>query len=141
MVDRSEWTMPTASAMTRAGYTQFAPPTHIPGGSAFRREPARKLIVLVSVDDYGAAGAGVWAHASVSRSDRDPTWNEIKHARDAVFGPEAVVMQILAPSSRWLNVHAHCYHLHMRLDAETMPRALWDQHGADGSRYSTGGAR
>lgn len=101
---------------------------------AFRRG---KLTVLITVDDYetGEPGGGVWAHCSLARPDRDPTWREIKEVRDLVFGRESTCLQLLAPASSWLNVHEHCFHLWMRLDAPTVPDALWDQVGADGSAY------
>jgi hypothetical protein len=96
-----------------------------------------KLTVALTVDDYetGEPGQGVWAHCSLARPDRDPTWGEIKEVRDLVFGRESTVVQVLAPASCWLNVHEHCFHLWMRLDAPTVPEALYDQIGADGSTY------
>lgn len=103
-------------------------------GVVFLRGP---LQVIVTCDDYEsfAPESGVWGHASVSRRTRDPTWEELKEVRDLVFGRESPVIQLLAPASHWLNVHTHCYHLLMRVDAETVPRALWDQVGADGATY------
>jgi hypothetical protein len=103
-------------------------------GRCFRRN---KLRILLSVDDFEhfQPGAGVWAHASLSRPDRDPSWAEIKEVRDIVFGRDRCVIQVLAPAQYWLNFHEHCFHLLMRLDAETVPRLLYDQEGCDGKAY------
>lgn len=103
---------------------------------AFRKS---NLTVLLSVDDYEAVepGAGVWVHASLARPDRDPTWGEVRLVRDAFFGPNALVAQVLAPAAQWINVHSHCLHLWMRIDALTFPAALYDQLGADGKSYTT----
>lgn len=103
----------------------------------FRRA---KLSLLITVDDFESfePGAGVWAHASLARPDRDPTWREIKEVRDLVFGKESVVIQVLAPASHWLNVHEHCFHLQMRIDAPTIPKVLYAQEvgpsSPDGAR-------
>ncbi len=130
-MSNQQWSVPSRLAgFERAEPRSFMGCTQFP----FRKG---KLSVIVTVDDYetSAPGAGVWAHASVARSDRDPTWAEIKLVRDAVFGAESVVAQVLAPASKWLNVHEHCFHLWMRIDAPTLPSPLYDQMGADGSAY------
>jgi hypothetical protein len=131
------WTVPEKLP----GFDRLPPrPAPLQAGLTFYPFRRGKLTVLVSVDDYSVLGDGVWGHCSLARPDRDPTWAEIKIVRDAVFGPEALVVQVLAPASKWLNVNSHCFHLWHRLDDWTVPTSLWDQVGADGSRY-TGGPR
>lgn len=127
----TSWTVP----FVVRGF-ETLPAREMLGGTAYAYRIG-KLSVLLTVEDHEAfePGAGVWAHCSLARPDRDPTWNEIKLVRDRFFGREAVAAQVLAPASRWLNVHEHCFHLFMRLDAPTFPSSLYEQAGADGSRY------
>jgi len=122
----SSWGMPEQIAGFMALGTQQTM------GVLLRAFQQGKLKLLLTVDDYEPfeKGAGVWAHASLSRPDRDPTWREIKMVRDLVFGPESIVVQVLAPEAKWINMHPHCFHLWMRLDAQTLPSALFDQFGS-----------
>ncbi len=101
------------------------------------REPAQRdpLRVIVTIDDYRDPAVGVWLHLSISRQTRIPSWDDLVRVRDAMGYAEFLFVQVLAPRSFWLNVHDYCMHLQSRLDRETLPRRLWDQHGSDGSRY------
>lgn len=104
------------------------------------RDPLR---VIVTVDCYDIAIgslAGHWLHLSVSRERRLPTWADLCAARDALGYRERLFVQLVPPASAWLNMHSHCLHLLHRLDQETVPRELWDQHGADGSHYGKAGS-
>lgn len=100
------------------------------------RQPVPKdpLRVIVSIDDYRDE-TGAWLHLSISRQTRIPSWEDIVIARDELGYAEFLFVQILAPKSFWLNVHNYCMHLQSRLDRDTIPRRVWDQHGADGLTY------
>jgi hypothetical protein len=50
-------------------------------------------------------------HASVAHPHRDPTWAEIRAARDRFFPAQAWVVQVLPPEDHYVNAHAHCFHL------------------------------
>lgn len=57
----------------------------------------------------GHSAAGY--HLSISRPDRDPTWQEIRDARYKLI-PNAVTMaMLLPPQEEYVNVHPHCFHL------------------------------
>lgn len=109
-------------------------------GAFVRNERRHPLRALVSVDLYDAhtATAGHWLHVSVSRPNRLPTWADLVLAKEEL-GYDLVFVQLLPPRSAWLNVHSYCLHLFSRLDAETLPRVVWDQEGADGAGYRTEG--
>jgi len=109
---------------------------------AFIQPKSDPLRAIVSVDLYEDAGImdGHWLHLSVSREKRLPTWPDLCTARDALGYRDRLFVQLIPPASAWLNVHSHCLHLWHRLDAETVPRAIWDQVGADGTHYGKAGA-
>lgn len=51
-------------------------------------------------------------HASIAHPRRDPSWNEIRAARDAFFPRGCGVVQIIpGKDDLYVNAHAHCFHL------------------------------
>lgn len=98
-----------------------------------------QLRAIVTVDLLDKWGGGYWLHVSVSRERRLPTWGDLVRARDALGFKERCFVQLVPPASAWLNVADHCLHLLHRIDQDTVPRGLWDQEGADGSRYGEHG--
>lgn len=98
---------------------------------------ADPLCAIVTVDLYGEAvdGAGAWLHMSCSRARRMPTWDDLVLAREELGFGERIFVQLLPPVKYWLNIHNYCLHVFHRLDAETVPRMLWDQEGATGEFY------
>lgn len=67
----------------------------------------KTLVVLVSLDN---TPHGILMHASISYADRDPTWDEIKSMKDAVFG-DTDVMMVLPRSDHYINLQTHTFHL------------------------------
>jgi len=65
---------------------------------------------------------GLWQHASVSCSDRYPTWEEIKDVRDTFFDPEADVFQVLPPKREYVNLHPNCFHLWSPIGRRVTPQ-------------------
>lgn len=61
--------------------------------------------------------ARVWHHVSFSRAMRVPTWEDVTLVRRLFIGEEVEAYQILAPKSRWVNVHPNCLHLWSCRDA------------------------
>lgn len=100
------------------------------------------LNAMVTVDLLNTfeQGAGVWLHMSVSRKTRLPTWDDLVLAREELGFKDLLFIQLLPPTRAWLNVHSYCLHLLHRLDAEVVPRMLWDQEGADGENYRKPGS-
>lgn len=62
-----------------------------------------------------------WIHLSVAGRDRLPTWDELVEVRDALFGRETQAIQVLAPSSRHVNIHPFCLHLWIGVDGDGLP--------------------
>lgn len=96
------------------------------------RGPLPPIWRLVGADDVGRAwacdrgeGAGLriietlarerdgraWHHVSFSRAARTPTWDDVTLVKRLFIGEEVEAYQVLAPRSRWVNVHPHCLHL------------------------------
>lgn len=119
--------------------TPMAPGPEVLGLGFFRRieSDADSLCAMVTVDFYGKAvpGAGDWLHLSCSRQRRMPTWDDLVLAREELGFGERIFVQLLPPVKYWLNIHNYCLHTFHRLDAETVPRVLWDQEGATGEFY------
>lgn len=79
---------------------------------AFRKGP---LCVLFSSENHGRK---MVRHVSVSRVDRNPSWEEIKEVRAAFFEPRHYVAQFLPPASEYVNVHSFCFHLWAKANGE-----------------------
>jgi len=50
-------------------------------------------------------------HLSISRPDRDPTWQEIRDARYKLIPNNVTMAMLLPPQEEYVNVHPHCFHL------------------------------
>jgi hypothetical protein len=66
------------------------------------------LAVIRSIDP---TPHGELLHASVSRRDRYPSWDEIHAVRDIVFPKDVDVMMMLPRAGDYVNVHPNCFHL------------------------------
>lgn len=64
-------------------------------------------VVIVSLDH---TQHGTLLHASISRSDADPTWETIKALKAVVFGDKDAMM-VLPKAELYCNIHEHCFHL------------------------------
>jgi hypothetical protein len=110
-------------------------PTAIMFGTFIRQEPRHPLRAIVTLDLMDEWQAGTWLHVSVSRSNRLPTWADLVLTREEMGYADRPFVQLLPPKSHWLNMAGFCLHLFHRVDAETVPRILWDQEGCDGTAY------
>lgn len=62
-----------------------------------------------------------WIHASISHTDRLPSYDDLKILHKAVFG-EGWAYQVFAPPSEHINIHVHALHLFGRADgARALP--------------------
>lgn len=84
----------------------------------------RPLVVLLTLD-HQDDGHGWWLHSSTSRTNTLPSWDDLKLVHRVVHQHRPVV-QILPPPSSWLSI-AECLHLFERLDADTVPRPVWER--------------
>ncbi len=66
------------------------------------------LDILKTVDNTPKWG---WLkHASVSRRDRYPTWEEILAVKEFIFG-DVDCMMIMPKKENYVNVHKNCFHI------------------------------
>lgn len=99
---------------TPAGWTLTDRPAD---GAWYKRGDGLGAILTVATEDDGKR----WVHLSVSRAKRLPSWEDLVAARDAFLGTEALAVQVLAPNSRHINIHAFCLHLWRCLDGDPVP--------------------
>lgn len=71
------------------------------------------LRVIVSVENVDG---DQWIHASCSYSTELPKWKDLQQVKEALFGPEKQVVQVLAPRSEYVNHHPFCLNLYGRVD-------------------------
>lgn len=71
------------------------------------------LKVIASVEEWGGR---LWLHASTSRENRLPSWEELKMVKDFVMGRETLALQVLPPASKYVNLHPFCLHLWRALE-------------------------
>jgi hypothetical protein len=58
-----------------------------------------------------------WMHASYSRADRVPSYDDGLLVRRVLFRAEAVVVAVFPPEAEHCNDHPYCLHLWTRIDA------------------------
>jgi hypothetical protein len=51
-------------------------------------------------------------HLSISRTDKLPTWEEVRDARYALVPDSATMALLLPPRSEYVNVHEYCLQLY-----------------------------
>jgi hypothetical protein len=52
-----------------------------------------------------------WLHLSVSRSNRLPSWEDMKFVKDAFIGRDHEAIQVLPKDEDFVNLHPFCLHL------------------------------
>lgn len=57
-----------------------------------------------------------WTHASISWTDRLPTYAELCRLKEAVWGGDGYAYQVFAPASEHVNIHEFALHLWGRAD-------------------------
>lgn len=82
------------------------------------------LIVLRS-KAYMKDGS-VWIHVSVSRRNRNPSWEEIMKVKNEFIGEDKEAYQVLSAKKDHVNLHPFCFHLWSRVDGEKMVANLKD---------------
>lgn len=88
-----------------------------PFGHAFRRRDGLLVLLTASLELDGKR----WVHLSVSRKRALPTWPELVSVRNVFFGSTALVVQVLPPASKHVNLHPFCLHLWRCLDGDPVP--------------------
>ena len=62
-----------------------------------------------------------WEHASLSTSERCPTWSEMCRVKGYLWDSEDVVIQIHPAASDYVNYHPFCLHLWRYCGPEAFP--------------------
>jgi hypothetical protein len=102
----------------RLGRDQWGPATeHGPDGwhyvAAKGQDPGAVIVTCSDLRD----DAREWVHASISRRDRLPTYEELQTLHRAVW-PAGYAYQVFAPPSAHVNIHPHALHLWGLLSGE-----------------------
>jgi len=112
----------------RLGRTKWAVPREFgPDGFIIdRKDGAARVIVTFGPTPDPADGD--WLHASISTTDRMPTYAELVMLHKAVW-PNGYAYQVFAPLSQHVNIHPYALHLWGYLDGS--PRL--PEFGAEGT--------
>jgi hypothetical protein len=82
-------------------------------GNAYKYRSGLRVLVTTAPFD-----GRDWMHISVSREDRMPTWDDLKHAKSTFAGDSRYAYQIIPPAERHINLHPFCLHLWVPLTGE-----------------------
>jgi hypothetical protein len=52
-----------------------------------------------------------WLHVSMSRKDRLPSYDDMKHVKAVFVGNDRYAIQVFPPASQHVNIHQFCLHL------------------------------
>lgn len=92
-----------------------------------RRDATSRIIVTAGPVE---AGSNVdWIHASISRPDRLPDYEDLKQLHRAVWRGTGWAYQVFASTSHHVNIHEYALHLWGLPDGS----AVLPEFGADGS--------
>jgi len=69
---------------------------------------AEGIMIIITADD---SQHGIMLHASISLATRNPTWEEIKALKEAVYGNDADAMMVLPAAADYVNLQEHTFHL------------------------------
>lgn len=91
------------------------------GGAFLVRSPTDNMALRV-IASYGNS----WDHASVSRSDRIPDWDEMSRVHRLFFQDNETAVQFHVPPSDHINCHPYTLHLwrHQRVKYLLPPKGL-----------------
>jgi len=88
-----------------------------PTGYGFAYDLAReKARVIVTLGAAGESDREDRVHASLSRPDRMPSYDDLVMLHHAVWGDTGYAYQVFAPRSRHVNIHPNALHLWGLLD-------------------------
>lgn len=84
-----------------------------------RTESAR---IIVTVAEHGdlPGDAREFVHASISRAEQIPAYEDLVDLHKAVWGDSGWSYQVFAPATEHVNIHAHALHLWGLLDGSPL---------------------
>jgi len=86
-------------------------------GMGFQTVGGLRVLLSVAPEKDG----NVWMHASCSREDRLPSWDDIKEMKDLFVGTQRTAIQVLPPEAEYVNQHPNVLHLWSCLTADVLP--------------------
>lgn len=87
-----------------------------------------RVKALLSIDEV--AGGRQWYHVSVSAPGPSiPTWEELCRARELLFQPDVVVVQVFPPVDEWFSLH-DVLHLWQRIGPDRLVPDLRREEGS-----------
>lgn len=107
---------PRAPEIVRVGWNLVEMPG---GGTGVWQRRLTGLGVLLSIDEFAegeeemvSLGPGSYVHASMSRNDRYPGWDEMREVIRGCgfFDAERDVYMILPAHREYVNIHQNCFH-------------------------------
>lgn len=88
-----------------------------PAGYGFAFDLAREPVrVIVTLGAAGESDRDDRVHASLSRADRMPSYEDLVMLHHSVWGDDGYAYQVFAPRSRHVNIHPNALHLWGLLD-------------------------
>lgn len=86
------------------------------------------LLVIASTAPF-EEDAREWLHVSVSRKDRLPSYDDMKHVKEVVIGNDRWAAMFLPPVALHVNIHQFCLHWYSPLTG-SLP---WPEFGREGT--------
>lgn len=60
-------------------------------------------------------------HLSVSRTNRDPSYFDLKRVKELFIGRQRKAVQVFPPEAEHYNHHPYCLHLFAPIDRDPLP--------------------
>lgn len=83
-------------------------------GSAYQNRNGLRVLVTTAPFPDGRE----WMHISLSRADRLPSHDDLKHAKETFAGNNRYAYQVFPPVKEYVNIHPFCLHLWVPLTGE-----------------------
>lgn len=90
------------------------------GGAPWPREMRvfKHVSQMHAIKTIEVRGGKPWIHVSISRDQRDPTYNDMAIAKHDLIGAGRKAIMVFAPQNEHVNIHKHCLHLFAALDGD-----------------------
>lgn len=100
-----------------------APVEFGPDGWMLTRSDKQGAVIVTVSEFQDENGSATWIHASISRADMMPTYDDLKTLYQAAFAGAGYAYQVFAPEEDHINIHRNALHLWGRLDGQpAMPK-------------------
>jgi hypothetical protein len=76
---------------------------------------------MVLVSGSRESDGNRWVHMSTGFPKRLPSWEELKEAKNLIFGPKRWAVQVLPPEDKYVNIAPYVLHLFHCVDADVLP--------------------